>query len=143
MGCCGDKQPCTGKKVYDVCVVYQGKILDWKLKEKDEQCHNIQEVVEDIVDYLEEVKNTEGLGNNCLTYPKNNKNIITQKQINETFESKICELLENTTTENNDLNFSKCHLDYGDLLIDKCNKPTNICEFYQFILDELKIRKNG
>ena len=142
MGCCGDKQPCTGKKIYDVCVTYQGEILNWKLKEKELSCLNIQEVIEDVVDYLENISNTDGLGKLCLTYPTNLKGKITQKEINETFESKLCELLDSTDSNSDSGDFGKCNLDYGDLLIDKCNKPNNLCEFYQFLIDEIKELKN-
>lgn len=139
---CGNKATCTGAKVYDVCVEYQGEILDHKLKEKDLGCHNIQEVVEDIVDYLEnDLRNTTGLGDKCIEYKLNNKGKITQKTINETFEEKICDLYD--LIDENDLlgEGINCRLNYGDL-VSECDKPKTICEALQLIINEINNLKN-
>lgn len=145
MGCCNEKQPCTGKKIYDVCVQYHGEILDWKLKDEENSCNNVQEVIEDIVDYLEKgVKDTSELGKSCIKYEKNKEGRITQKSINESFEENICNLLNTTVNDTTGgLDIRNCNLKYDGLIVDECFKPSNTCEFFQFILDQLKEIKNG
>lgn len=129
MGCCNNT--CTGEKIYDVCVTYQGNTLNWKL---GEDCHNVREVIEDIVDFLTENNNLNNLGDTCLTYGDGK---LTQAKVNKKFEDEICELKESLRHSDFPSNFKNCNLNYGDL-VDECDKPTNECEFYQFILDKLR-----
>lgn len=141
MGCCSEKQPCTGKTVYDVCVKYQSDLLNWNLKELNQDCVNMQEVTEDIIDYINISFDNSELGNNCLKYEKDRYGRILQSNINLKFEEEICNL-QNSSDNDYSNNFKFCNLDYG-FLIDDCDKPKNECDFFQLILNTLKELKNA
>jgi len=66
-----------GKKVYAVCVNYEGSVPEYSGLDTDD-CLDIQQVAENIYDKLGDVKNEialAGLDPNCLTLPTNNNTL--------------------------------------------------------------------
>jgi len=142
MGCCGkEKKICTGAKQYAICQYYQGQLLK-NTKLDTEDCVNVEEVIEELVtevDAINEKLDTSGLGKRCLTYEKNIDDEITQVEVNDLFESKICDLILKNDFNDATSNFSDCTLNYYDLISDPCNSiPQTQCEFNQLVLDILK-----
>lgn len=135
------KDSCTDR-AYATCNFYQTELPLWSELE-NQDCVTIEETTEELYNEVSDIKDqldTESLGQKCLEYPTNTEGDVTQLEVNETFETEICNLksiLDISATPNGVF----CqNLDYGDLINpqDCDGKPTTWCEFAQFILNKLK-----
>ena len=114
---CNDRKNYCGDKMSSICTMYEGELPNWS-ELNEEICVTIEETTEEF-------------------YNQN----IKQKDANLVFEKNICDLLE--IVKDNTNSILTCDLNYEGLVEECEDKPKNFCEFYQFILDELKKLKNA
>lgn len=141
METCNNRKYSCGEKISSICTIYDGGLPAWS-KLNDELCTTIEETTEELYKQVSEIKenlDTKNLGGACLQYPNNEE--IKQKDANLVFEKNICDLLE--IVKDNTNSILTCELNYEGLIEECEDKPKNFCEFYQFILDELKKLKNA
>ena len=138
---CNNRKYSCGEKISSICTIYDGELPVWS-ELNNELCATIEETTEEIYNQVSNIKenlDTNNLGGACLQYP-NNEN-IKQKDANLVFEKNICDLLE--IVKDNTNSVLACELNYEGLVEECDDIPKNFCEFYQFILDELKKLKNA
>ena len=138
---CNNRKYSCGEKISSICTIYDGELPVWS-ELNNELCATIEETTEEIYNQVSNIKenlDTNNLGGACLQYP--NIENIKQKDANLVFEKNICDLLE--TVKDNTNSVLACELNYEGLIEECEDKPKNFCEFYQFILDELKKLKNA
>jgi hypothetical protein len=95
---CKDKisERCT-KKVNAVCVKYEGTLSSNTALDV-EDCHDLEEVIEDIngqLDNINESIDLSGLGGSCIEYSPAGESLLVGEAL-LTLETKICELIEFT-----------------------------------------------
>lgn len=68
----------TCSKTYATCVEYLGQLSEYTELDQD-SCHDVEEVIEDLTNILDGVKdelNLETLVGSCITYPAGDKKLI-------------------------------------------------------------------
>lgn len=130
-----------GKREYAECVFYERVLPEWSDLEAD-SCVTTADTTEELYDEVSDIREQLDVSNlgNCFEYDKDSFGETGQREVNKTFESKICDILERLDLSDN-MGVGFCPaLDYGDLINpDDClGKPETWCEFAQFVLDKLK-----
>ena len=141
METCNNRKYSCGEKISSICTIYDGELPEWS-ELNDEICVTIEETTEELYNQVTDIKeslDTSNLGGSCLQYPNNED--IKQKDANLVFEKTLCDLLE--IVKDNTNSILTCELNYEGLIEECEDKPKTFCEFYQFILDELKKLKNA
>lgn len=87
-----DKRENCAEPISSACIDYTGKVSNL-IKTKVTCAPNINDIIEEAYKILEQIKKSLGdnttLDKQCLTY---NSAIVTQKELNQEFTNKLCEL---------------------------------------------------
>lgn len=129
-----------GPKKYAICTYFQGELPEWS--DLDEDCVTLEETTQELYDHITEmgepVPATDLIEPGCIIVDTIDKK--TQKDINNLFQEKICQLLDGGNNSGPAGVFC-LNLDYHNL-DDNCDTPGNWCQFAQFVLDKLNELNN-
>ncbi len=118
------KSTCGGLKTSSICIVYEGDLPDWsELKEMIPGCVSIEETTQEIYNKVSDIEkslDTSNIGNECLSYAKNDDGKIVQSIINATFEKEICYLKNSSSSSGGICNTPMC---FDSSLTDQCSQP--------------------
>lgn len=144
MGGCSDKVSRTcGKKVNAKCVDYEGDLHENTNLEVCD-CHNLEDVIEDIntgLNTIFDAIDLSGLGDDCLTYELEDGKILVRNALKK-FEEEICKLKAATAID------ADCNPIYTedisclglnmDCLSDPCDNPiTNLGDLLQAMITQI------
>lgn len=141
---------CGGKKVNAVCVKYEGGLSENSALDPND-CHNAEEVIEDLNAQLDKLKadlDLSELGNACLSYDQAGV-ALTVKEAILKLEEKLCLALDKLGIASDNCescescppvfteDFSCLNLDLG-ALSDACSNPiTNLKDLLQAMVTKL------
>ena len=149
---CKDKiEARCGKKTAAPCVTYEGT-LSTKTQLDPNDCHNMEEVIEDINDQLDAIvtnSNLDGLNNDCINYNLGGE--VTVKQAILALHAKMLAVMDKIGMSCDNCpscpeacpsflteDLSCLNLNFGTLT-DPCgNKPTTLEEVLQLILTTIQ-----
>jgi hypothetical protein len=153
MSCKGKISTRCGKQTSSACVKYEGKLhLHTALDTED--CHSVEETLEDIADELDSLEERLDLSsltsNTCIDYSPAVAGKPTPVEVLEMLQGKIITIMEKlgmscdgcpSCVDCNPIfteDISCMNLNFGEL-VDACgNQPTTLQELFQLLLDNLQ-----
>lgn len=133
------KTTCAGSKGYATCIEYETELPEYS---EIDGCPSIEETTEELyreVTSLKYATDLSALGENCLTYVKED-GIILVKNVLLEYETKICDLEDRISSFEGkgvcEMNLTDCGLDYGELVTDCGEQPKNLGELLQILINK-------